>query len=64
MWPQVVQFETRNLQMDRERQLTREIAAAQARHRAAPRPRRARRLRLPTLPRRVDWSIGTARSRS
>ena len=38
MYPQVVQFETRRLQMERELQLTREIGAARARSRDRPEP--------------------------
>jgi hypothetical protein len=64
MWPNVVQLETRQLQMERELQLTREIAAARMRLETAPSPPRARRLRLPTLPALIDRSLGAAKSRS
>lgn len=64
MWPNVVQFETRRLQFDRQLQLTREIDAARARLETNPRPARARRLHLPTLPSLIGRSLGAARSRS
>jgi hypothetical protein len=64
MWRNVVQFETRRLQLERELQLTREIEAAQVRLETTPSPRRARRLRLPTLPRLIDRSLGPERTRS
>jgi hypothetical protein len=63
MWPNVVQLETRQLQLEREFQLTREIEAARVRLETTPSPPRAGRLRLPTLPR-MPWSLGPERSRS
>jgi hypothetical protein len=64
MWPNVVQFETRQLQLERELQLTHVIAAAQVPLKTASIPSRARRLRLPALPRLIDRSLGAAKSRS
>jgi len=64
MWPNVVQLETRQLQMERELQLTRKIEAARVRLETTPSPPKARRLRLPTRPRLIVWSLGAARSRS
>jgi hypothetical protein len=63
MWPNVVQLETRRLQMESELQLTREIEAARARLERTPSPPRARRLRLRTLPF-TPRSLGPERSGS
>jgi hypothetical protein len=60
MWPHVVQFETRQLEAERERQLRREIAAARVRPETIPSPPRARHLRLPTFPRLVDRRLDAA----
>ena len=64
MWPNVVQLESRRLHLERELQLTREIEAARIPLETTPNPSRARRLRLSTLPRLIDGSLGAARSRS
>lgn len=55
MWPQVVQFETRQLQ--RELQLTRERRSTRARLETAPRSTGATSLRLLAFPRRPGWSL-------
>ena len=61
MWPNVVQFETRHLQIERELQLTHEIEAARVPLETTPSRPRARRLPLPTLPRLIDRSLGAAK---
>jgi len=58
MWPNVVQLETRRLQMERELQLTRELEADRVRLETTQSPPSARRLHLPTLPRLIDRSLG------
>jgi hypothetical protein len=60
MWPQVVQFQTRQLQFERELQLARERRSTRASLEAARESTRAKSLRLRALPRRAGWTVRDA----
>lgn len=64
MWPQVVQFETRQLQMERELQLIRERKKARQSLETAAGSTRIRNLRLRTFFHNVGWNRRAARAQS